>query len=82
MIKELAFIWITWRHGNLYAIKPPIGFPPFQYPKWYRLARIRYEIRRILWKLESFVHEKYCGEMREQWRQKTIDDVLDEIGKR
>ena len=61
----LVAAWLRWRHGNIYAIKPPVG--------WCRFSRVsfwhkcKYWPKKLVWIIESWLHRKYGQHLRDAW---------------
>lgn len=67
MLKAIAVKWIVWRHGRVFAIKPPIGFPPWNRPEWWHPKRIAYMLKMLVWRFEDGLHQRYGQGIRDSW---------------
>jgi hypothetical protein len=55
--------YIRWRYGNVYALKPPLGYD----------RRVKRPISRILFyrirRVEDWLFQRWGGEMRKRWNE-------------
>lgn len=62
IIKWWAIWWIGRRYGKgVYALKPPIGFSPWDKTPWYHWGCIRYAFLHNLWRLECKLFDRYVN---------------------
>ena len=56
--------YLRWRYGNVYALKPPLGYHPIYSPRplWWRL---RYRVQKRLWQIDCWLFAR--SPMREKW---------------
>lgn len=67
LVRHLVCLWLRWRYGgDVMALKPPPGFHPIYSPRplWWR---VRYYLRKAVWKVECLAFELWGQDMRAGW---------------
>ena len=66
-ISSLIIKWIRWRYGNVYSLKPPIGWS--KYSDVSLMYKVLYLLKKLLWTIENTFFLKYGDEQRKRWVQ-------------
>jgi hypothetical protein len=67
LLSLLVCSWLRWRYGgNVYALKPPIGYHKQYCPRpWWWV--IKYLIKKQWWKFENYAFQIWGEPMRILW---------------
>jgi hypothetical protein len=72
----LAARWLRWRHGNVYAIAPPLGWSKYAPASlWHKC---KYWPKCLVWCVESWLLGKYGHSLRSAWEQSCKRSVTGE----
>ena len=64
-MSRLICHYLRWRYGNVYALKPPLGYDRRVKQPITRI--ILYRIRYAIWRVEDAMFQRWGGEMRKRW---------------